>query len=118
MPRGGNEMPEGKKVYIEIDKNGIICYEGDHLCDHTKCDYWVSWLGSGNCSLRVKREHTLAEIGIALGFSKQRAEVVLNRALAIYRARMIKLAAEEGGVREMIEQCGIDYDQISVNPWD
>ena len=72
-----------------MDKKGQYeCHKGDHLCEvgdeemsENGCRYWIDCLDVGNCSLRNFKERTLAEIGVMLGISKERARQLEERGL-------------------------------------
>jgi hypothetical protein len=72
-------------------RNDPICSQQDALCRNPDCRHYIDWFETGNCTLRFNREHTLAEIGIAFGFTRQRAEQVINGAIRRYRRKYIKL---------------------------
>ena len=57
------------------------CYLRDKLCPDPTCYYFIDWMETGNCVLRVNREHTLEEIGIAFGSTRERARQVVDLAL-------------------------------------
>jgi hypothetical protein len=95
----------------------FTCWQEGDFCDGKDCPHWIDWLGTGNCVLRIQREHTLTEIGVAFGFSKQRAEKVLEKALNKFKAKLIQMAATDREVMLMLEQLGVDSVTTSVVPW-
>lgn len=68
------------------------CYCKDDICTNQECDYHIDWMETGNCVLRVDREHTLDEIGIAFGFTRERARQVIDLAL---KKCWVKIVREE-----------------------
>jgi len=72
-------------------REGPPCSREDNLCRDVRCRHFIDWFETGNCTLRFDREHTLKEIGIAFGFSRQRAEQVVNQAKRRYRQKHMKL---------------------------
>ena len=78
----------------EREEFGPPCSREDNLCRVPDCRYYIDWFETGNCTLRFDREHTLQEIGIAFGFSRQRAEQVVNSAIRRYRNRFRKMYGE------------------------
>ena len=69
-------MEKSKKV-----KQQSECFLKDEFCEIKECRYSVDWVEVGNCVLRVDREHTLEEIGIAFGITRERARQVVDLAL-------------------------------------
>lgn len=56
-----------------------VCYQDWKWCNVRKCHYHVPLSEFGNCLLRVDRVHTLEEIGVVLGVTKQRTWVIMNK---------------------------------------
>ena len=48
------------------------CYLREYMCEEKECRFHIDWMETGNCVLRVHREHTLEEIGIAEGVTRER----------------------------------------------
>jgi hypothetical protein len=71
-------------------------------CDNCECESWIDWLETGNCFKRVMRPHTLAEVGIALGITRERVRQIEERAM-----RHLKAAIEKK--KEMFREL-IDLD--------
>lgn len=93
-------------------KDGTLCWKEDKLCNKEECPYNIPWIETGNCVLRVKREHTLDEIGIAMHFRKQRAKVLLDRALMKFKAGIVKEAQNNPELKEALDGLGIRMDKI------
>lgn len=54
------------------------CFLKDKLCVVKECRYNMDWIETGNCVLRVDREHTLEEIGVAFGLTRERARQIVD----------------------------------------
>ncbi len=68
---------------------------GQELCDKGEdgCRYWIDFLDTGNCALRITYPFSCSEVGRVMGISKQRVEQLETR---VYRK--LKVALEDDGV--------------------
>lgn len=64
------------------------CYQKDEFCENRECGEYIDWMETGNCAKRFEREHTLEEVGIAFGITRERARQLTDVALkkAWYRS--------------------------------
>lgn len=66
------------------------CIYENKCCNNDECEDWIDWLETGNCARRVMRPHTLAEIGIAMGISRERVRQIEERAMKHLRTAIEK----------------------------
>ena len=64
------------------------CYQKDEFCENRECEEYINWMETGNCAKRFDREHTLEEVGMAFGITRERARQLIDTALkrAWYRS--------------------------------
>jgi hypothetical protein len=87
----------------------------DKLCGHEGCRYWIHWIRTGNCVLKMQQEHTLDEIGVAFGFTRQRAEQILEKALRHYRIQHMREIYEGNQVlAQVMRRIGIDTEAMGM----
>lgn len=89
------------------------CHTGDFLCTNDSCRYHVSWLDIGNCALRVRYPSTVDVIGIALGVSKQRADVLVDRAVGKFMMNFMEMYPDVD-IRQLASEIGDDCDDSSA----
>jgi hypothetical protein len=97
MGRGKQKPPpQNKKKEAEtmnaanaLEKYKSNCVEMGDCCQDKECRYWHDWMETGNCVLRVKREHSLDEIGVAEGgITKERVRQIEEKALKKFERNM------------------------------
>lgn len=74
---------ERKTVSSETQQNKTVCncLRFNLCCHNYECENWIDWLETGNCFRRVMRPHTLAEIGIAMGITRERVRQIEEKAM-------------------------------------
>lgn len=70
-----------KVISSEIGKKTCPAIMYNLCCHNYECENWIDWLETGNCFRRVIRPHTLAEIGIAMGITRERVRQIEEKAM-------------------------------------